>query len=297
GGGYPRRLAAEQLSVPARIMAIADIFEALTAADRPYKAPKTLSESIRIMVRMAREQHIDAELLALFLSSGVYLTYAHKYLHPEQLDEVVVPGYLEEQRQARALQDGSVSVAGSQEELGASGLQRTQAGFAEGQIGKQLRVSGPGQLPRAVALQISAQRLQGGHAGAGRKPGHILDTPGQPGFTVGNQRAAFLRRQQSAGLGKLQRRGTDKATQRGDAQGAEQCVQTVQMFGKLLQCSAVQLEMTLFQRGESQGGQVALHGRTMGQRLWYLLAPCLANRAGGPDPMSPASHRREPGTG
>src|SRR5690606_40663436 len=59
-----RRLAAEQLSVPARIMAIADIFEALTAADRPYKAPKTLSESIRIIVRMAREQHIDAELLA-----------------------------------------------------------------------------------------------------------------------------------------------------------------------------------------------------------------------------------------
>jgi len=106
GGGYPRRLAAEQLSVPARIMAIADIFEALTAADRPYKAPKTLSESIRIMVRMAREQHIDAELLALFLSSGVYLTYAHKYLHPEQLDEVDVPGYLEELRQARALQDG-----------------------------------------------------------------------------------------------------------------------------------------------------------------------------------------------
>lgn len=87
-------------------MAIADIFEALTAADRPYKAPKTLSESIRIMVRMAREQHIDAELLALFLSSGVYLTYAHKYLHPEQLDEVDVPGYLEELRQARALQDG-----------------------------------------------------------------------------------------------------------------------------------------------------------------------------------------------
>src|SRR5690606_18821354 len=86
-------------------------------------------------------------------------------------------------------------------------------------------------------------------------------------------------------------------TQRGDAQGAAQCVQTVQMFGKLLQCSAVQLEMTLFQRGESQGGQVALHGQTMGQRLWYLLAPCLANRAGGPDPMSRASHRREPGTG
>src|SRR5690606_39098695 len=159
------------------------------------------SESIRIMVRMAREQHIDAELLALFLSSGVYLTYAHKYLHSEQLDEDDVPGYLEERLQARALQDGGVSVAGSRGEMAAFSLDLPQAGFAEGQIGKQLRVSGPGQLPRAVALQISAQRLQGGHAGAGRKPGHILDTPGQPGFTVGNQRAAFLRRQQSAGLG------------------------------------------------------------------------------------------------
>ena len=95
GGGYPRRLTAEQLSVPARIMAIADIFEALTAADRPYKAAKTLSESISIMMRMAREQHIDAELFALFLSSGVYLTYAEQFLEPEQIDEVDVDGCLQ----------------------------------------------------------------------------------------------------------------------------------------------------------------------------------------------------------
>ena len=91
GGGYPRRLTAEQLSVPARILAIADIFEALTAADRPYKKAKTLSESIAIMMRMAGQRHIDAELFSLFLSSGVYLRYAQKFLHPEQIDGVDVP--------------------------------------------------------------------------------------------------------------------------------------------------------------------------------------------------------------
>lgn len=96
GGGYPRRLTAEQLSVPARIMAIADIFEALTAADRPYKAAKTLSESLGIMMRMAREQHIDAQLFRLFLSSGVYLRYARQFLEPEQIDEVDVARYLDE---------------------------------------------------------------------------------------------------------------------------------------------------------------------------------------------------------
>ena len=103
GGGYPRRLTAEQLSTPARIMAIADIFEALTAADRPYKKAKTLTESISIMMRMAREQHIDAQLFALFLSSGTYLRYAQKFLHPEQIDEVDVAACV------AALQEGGVA--------------------------------------------------------------------------------------------------------------------------------------------------------------------------------------------
>lgn len=98
GQGYPRRLAAEQLSVPARIMAIADIFEALTAADRPYKKAKSLSESIDIMMRMAREEHIDTELLALLLSSGVYLRYAQRFLEPQQIDDVDLPGLLAELR-------------------------------------------------------------------------------------------------------------------------------------------------------------------------------------------------------
>ncbi|MFN3582186.1 MAG: HD domain-containing phosphohydrolase, partial [Pseudomonas sp.] len=90
GAGYPRGLAASELGTPDRILAIADIFEALTAADRPYKEPKTLSESVNILCRMAREGHVDAQLLALFLESGVYLEYGRAFLRPEQLDEVDV---------------------------------------------------------------------------------------------------------------------------------------------------------------------------------------------------------------
>ena len=88
GTGYPRRLTREQMSVPARMMAIADIFEALTAVDRPYKRGKTLSESLAIMARMKRESHIDGELFDLFVRSGVYLDYARQFLRPEQIDEV-----------------------------------------------------------------------------------------------------------------------------------------------------------------------------------------------------------------
>jgi len=81
------------MSVPARIMAIADIFEALTAADRPYKKGKKLSEAIRIMGRMAKEHHVDPELFTLFLQSGVYRRYAEKYLAPDLVDEVDIRSY------------------------------------------------------------------------------------------------------------------------------------------------------------------------------------------------------------
>ena len=94
GTGYPRKLSKEELSIPARIMAIADIFEALTASDRPYKKAKTLSESIKIMSFMVKDQHIDEDLFKLFLSSGIYKTYAKKYLTPEQIDEVDVEAYI-----------------------------------------------------------------------------------------------------------------------------------------------------------------------------------------------------------
>lgn len=88
GSGYPRRLSGEAMSIPERVMAIADIFEALTAADRPYKAPKTLSESLKILAFMARDRHVDAELFRLFVQTGVYREYGEKFLRPEQLDEV-----------------------------------------------------------------------------------------------------------------------------------------------------------------------------------------------------------------
>jgi HD-GYP domain-containing protein (c-di-GMP phosphodiesterase class II) len=94
GTGYPRKLTKDDMSIPARIMAIADIFEALTAADRPYKAPKTLSESIRIMSFMKKDQHIDEDLFHLFLETGVYKKYAERFLKPEQIDEVDVSQYL-----------------------------------------------------------------------------------------------------------------------------------------------------------------------------------------------------------
>ncbi|MBA6138257.1 MULTISPECIES: HD domain-containing phosphohydrolase [Pseudomonas] len=98
GSGYPRRLGEHDLGIAERVMAIADIFEALTAADRPYKPPKTLSESVKILVLMARDRHIDGQLLALFLSSGVYRQYAERFLRAEQIDEVDVPYWLAQMR-------------------------------------------------------------------------------------------------------------------------------------------------------------------------------------------------------
>jgi HD-GYP domain-containing protein (c-di-GMP phosphodiesterase class II) len=94
GNGYPKRLTREQMSVPARMMAIADIFEALTAVDRPYKKGKTLSEAIKIMGFMQKDQHIDPELFALFLRTGVYREYAERYMAKELIDEVDIHAYL-----------------------------------------------------------------------------------------------------------------------------------------------------------------------------------------------------------
>ena len=88
GRGYPRRLRGEQMGVLARVMAIADIFEALTAADRPYKRGLKLSEALTIMARMVQERHIDADLFDLFLTSEVYLSYAQHQMDPAQVDGV-----------------------------------------------------------------------------------------------------------------------------------------------------------------------------------------------------------------
>ncbi len=94
GTGYPRGLHKEDMSIPARIMAIADIFEALTAADRPYKKAKTISESLKIMKFMCQDQHIDPDLFDLFLRTNVWKTYADEFLDPSQIDPVNIEDYL-----------------------------------------------------------------------------------------------------------------------------------------------------------------------------------------------------------
>ena len=86
GKGYPKGLTGEQMSVQARIMAIADIFEALTAGDRPYKEAKPLSECLAIMDRMAEEGHIDPDIYAVFVGEKIHLAYAQAFLLPEQVD-------------------------------------------------------------------------------------------------------------------------------------------------------------------------------------------------------------------
>ena len=96
GRGYPKGLTREQMSIPARVMGIADIFEALTSKDRPYKKAKTLSESLNILGKMKVDQHIDPDLFDIFVREKVYLKYAKQFLEPEQIDNVDVtkiPGY------------------------------------------------------------------------------------------------------------------------------------------------------------------------------------------------------------
>jgi HD-GYP domain-containing protein (c-di-GMP phosphodiesterase class II) len=96
GTGYPKKLTREQMSIPARIMAIADIFEALTASDRPYKDAKKISECLKIMGYMKLDNHIDPDLFDIFVKEKVYEDYASEFLEPGQLDHIAfdkIPGY------------------------------------------------------------------------------------------------------------------------------------------------------------------------------------------------------------
>ena len=88
GSGYPNGLTGDQMSLPAKAMAISDVFEALTARDRPYKRLKRVSEALHIMHDMVRRGHLDPALFGLFLASGAYRNYAEQYLDPEQIDDV-----------------------------------------------------------------------------------------------------------------------------------------------------------------------------------------------------------------
>jgi HD-GYP domain-containing protein (c-di-GMP phosphodiesterase class II) len=97
GKGYPRGLTREQMPIQARVMGIADIFEALTAQDRPYKNGKTLTESLTILGQFKENGHIDPDLFDVFVREKVYLTYAKTFLKPEQIDAVDesrIPGYI-----------------------------------------------------------------------------------------------------------------------------------------------------------------------------------------------------------
>ncbi len=86
GRGYPKGLTRNQMSLQARMLGIADIFEALTADDRPYKPGMTISQALQIMVRFKMNGHIDPDLFDVFMREGVYKRYARKFLHPEQID-------------------------------------------------------------------------------------------------------------------------------------------------------------------------------------------------------------------
>ena len=97
GKGYPKGLTRNQMSLPARMMGIADIFEALSAKDRPYKKGKTLTECLQILGKMKVDNHIDPDLFDLFVSEKIYMRYAEEYLDPDQIDAVdenKIPGYV-----------------------------------------------------------------------------------------------------------------------------------------------------------------------------------------------------------
>ena len=86
GKGYPRGLQRSDMSWQARMMGIADIFEALTAKDRPYKEGMGLSQALAILERFSRNGHIDADLHAVFVQGGVFRRYAEAFLKPQQID-------------------------------------------------------------------------------------------------------------------------------------------------------------------------------------------------------------------
>jgi HD-GYP domain-containing protein (c-di-GMP phosphodiesterase class II) len=86
GSGYPRGLSEDELSLQSKIMAVADIFEALTAKDRPYKKPMKLSQAIKILGFMEKDKHIDPEVLAIFMSKGLHHEYARLQMNPDQID-------------------------------------------------------------------------------------------------------------------------------------------------------------------------------------------------------------------
>lgn len=96
GTGYPNKLTGDQMSLQARIVAIADVFEALTASDRPYKKAMPLSQSLQILGQMKVDKHIDGDLFDIFINEKIYLDYAAQFLEDSQVDDInfdAIPGY------------------------------------------------------------------------------------------------------------------------------------------------------------------------------------------------------------
>jgi HD-GYP domain-containing protein (c-di-GMP phosphodiesterase class II) len=91
GSGYPQKLTEKELALQTRILAVADIFEALTAKDRPYKKPMKLSQAVKILGLMVKDRHIDSEIFNLVLESDILKEYAEKHMDPAQVDEPEIP--------------------------------------------------------------------------------------------------------------------------------------------------------------------------------------------------------------
>lgn len=90
GKGYPLGLKGDEISFEARILALADIFEALTASDRPYKKANKLSVAMQILFNMAKDDDIDRGLVKFFYESGLYMEFAKKFLKRENIDKVTI---------------------------------------------------------------------------------------------------------------------------------------------------------------------------------------------------------------
>lgn len=86
GTGYPNGLKGDEIGLQARIMAVADVFEALSAKDRPYKDPMPLSQAIKILGFMVKDKHLDGDVVKMFIDSGIVFDYAKKYLDKKQID-------------------------------------------------------------------------------------------------------------------------------------------------------------------------------------------------------------------
>jgi len=95
GSGHPLGLSGDQINLQSRIMAVADVFEAMSAKDRPYKKPMPMSQAIKILNFMVKDNHVDKNLVDLFINSGLHIEYAKKFLDPSQIDIEPAPGKYE----------------------------------------------------------------------------------------------------------------------------------------------------------------------------------------------------------